>query len=69
MSASAYHEYAAEEYVVRAEPFYLPVGNEVSVFQAAYEEDRPSESERWQSGRLRWAIPRAGVMAFGGGSE
>jgi nitric oxide reductase NorQ protein len=41
MVGSGYHEYAAEEYLVREEPFYVPVGNEVSVFRTAYEEHLP----------------------------
>ncbi len=34
-------EYAAEEHVPRSEPFYVPVGREVEVFQAAYEQRLP----------------------------
>lgn len=41
MTTSTYREYAAEEYVVRVEPFYVPTRNEVEVFQAAYEERLP----------------------------
>ena len=36
MSDSAYHEYAFEQYVSAEQPFYLPVGPEVEVFEAAY---------------------------------
>lgn len=31
-----YREYAIEEYIVTSEPFYLPVKDEVELFQAAY---------------------------------
>ena len=30
-----YREYMTEEYVLRVEPYYLPLGNEVEVFEAA----------------------------------
>jgi nitric oxide reductase NorQ protein len=36
MSDSAYHEYAFEQYISAELPFYLPVGPEVEVFEAAY---------------------------------
>jgi len=35
------HEYMIEEYVLRAEPYYLPLGNEVEVFEAAYAQKIP----------------------------
>lgn len=45
MSAEArrtlYKEYMIEEYVSREEPFYLPVGDEVEVFEAAYAQKMP----------------------------
>ena len=34
-------EYAVEEYIIRSEPFYIPVGREVEIFQAAYEQKLP----------------------------
>ena len=34
-------EYMTEEYVLRAEPYYLPLGNEVEVFEAAYAQKIP----------------------------
>jgi len=36
-----YREYMIEEYVVREEPYYLPLGNEVEVFEAAYAQKMP----------------------------
>ena len=36
MSKSAYQEYAFEDYVTAEQPFYIPVGPEVEVFEAAY---------------------------------
>jgi nitric oxide reductase NorQ protein len=41
MPKSSYQEYAFEEYVVKEEPFYLPVGPEVKVFEAAYAKKLP----------------------------
>ena len=41
MSKSSYQEYAFEEYVTAEEPFYLPVGAEVEVFEAAYAKKLP----------------------------
>ena len=37
----AYREFAIEEYVVREEPFYRPVGDEVELFEAAYQQKVP----------------------------
>jgi nitric oxide reductase NorQ protein len=36
-----YREYMTEEYVLRVEPYYLPLGNEVEVFEAAYAQKIP----------------------------
>ena len=36
-----YKEYMIEEYVAVTEPFYLPVGDEVEIFRAAYEQKIP----------------------------
>ncbi len=36
-----YREYMIEEYVIRAEPYYSPLGNEVEVFEAAYAQKIP----------------------------
>lgn len=36
-----YREYAIEEYIVTSEPFYLPVKDEVELFQAAYAQKIP----------------------------
>ena len=36
-----YRGYMIEEYVLREEPFYLPVADEVEIFHAAYEERIP----------------------------
>jgi nitric oxide reductase NorQ protein len=41
MSKPAYQEYAFEEYVSVEQPFYLPVGPEVEVFEAAYAKKLP----------------------------
>jgi nitric oxide reductase NorQ protein len=36
-----YRQYAIEEYYALAEPFYLPIGDEVSLFTAAFEQQIP----------------------------
>ncbi|MBF8266842.1 MAG: CbbQ/NirQ/NorQ/GpvN family protein [Dehalococcoidia bacterium] len=36
-----YRSYQAEEYVIREEPFYLPVGDEIELFEAAYAQKLP----------------------------
>ncbi len=36
-----YNQYAIEEYVIREEPFYLSVGDEVDLFKAAYAQQIP----------------------------
>jgi len=36
-----YREYMTEEYVIREEPYYLPLSNEVEVFEAAYVQKIP----------------------------
>ncbi len=36
-----YREYAIEEYIVSAEPFYVPVKDEVELFEAAYAQKIP----------------------------
>src|SRR3972149_3896712 len=36
-----YRQYAIEEYVIGDEPFYLPVGDEVTLFKAAYAQKIP----------------------------
>ena len=36
-----YRQYAIEEYVLSAEPFYLPVSDEVELFEAAYAQKIP----------------------------
>lgn len=41
MSKSAYQEYAFEDYVTAEQPFYIPVGPEVEVFEAAYAKKLP----------------------------
>ncbi|MGH7846635.1 MAG: CbbQ/NirQ/NorQ/GpvN family protein [Candidatus Binatia bacterium] len=41
MHESSYQEYAFEEYVIKEKPFYLPVGPEVEVFEAAYARKLP----------------------------
>jgi len=38
---SNYRQFAVEEYYIREEPFYLPLGDEVELFTAAYEEQLP----------------------------
>ena len=41
MLKSTYHEYAFEEFVATEQPFYLPIGSEVEVFEAAYAKKLP----------------------------
>ena len=36
-----YRQYAIEEYIVHAEPFYVPIKDEIELFQAAYKEKIP----------------------------
>ncbi len=36
-----YHEYAIEEYKPHVEPYYLPIGGEIEMFTAAFEEKVP----------------------------
>ena len=36
-----YKEYAIEEFLVRSEPYYRPVGDELELFSAAYKEHIP----------------------------
>ena len=36
-----YREYMTEEYVIKEEPYYLPLSNEVGVFEAAYAQKIP----------------------------
>ncbi|RLC72399.1 MAG: AAA family ATPase, partial [Chloroflexi bacterium] len=36
-----YKEHMIEEYVVRDEPYYLPIGNEVQIFEAAFAQKIP----------------------------
>ncbi|HLB26171.1 MAG TPA: AAA family ATPase, partial [Dehalococcoidia bacterium] len=37
-----YRQYAIEEYVLREEPFYVPVSDEVELFEAAYARKIPA---------------------------
>ena len=39
--AQHYSEYAIEEFLVRAEPYYRPVGDEMELFSAAYQQHIP----------------------------
>ena len=39
--STVYREYMIEEYIVREEPFYLPLSDEVEVFEAAYAQKIP----------------------------
>jgi nitric oxide reductase NorQ protein len=41
MADSSYQECAFEEYIIKEKPFYLPVGPEVEVFEAAYAKRLP----------------------------
>jgi nitric oxide reductase NorQ protein len=41
MKQTGYTEIAAEEYVLRSEPFYLPVRDEVAIFDATYDQQLP----------------------------
>jgi len=36
-----YRQYAIEEYIVHSEPFYVPIKDEIELFQAAYNEKIP----------------------------
>lgn len=36
-----YTEYAIEEFLVRDEPYYLPIGDEIELFTAAYRQHIP----------------------------
>ncbi|MEX0799830.1 MAG: AAA family ATPase [Dehalococcoidia bacterium] len=36
-----YRQYAIEEYVLKDEPFYVPVGDEIELFESAYEQKIP----------------------------
>ena len=36
-----YTSYRTEEYVIKEEPFYLPVGDEVELFEVAYSQQMP----------------------------
>ncbi|CAI8036755.1 Protein CbbQ [Geodia barretti] len=36
-----YTSYLAEEYVIQEEPFYLPVGDEIELFEVAYSQNLP----------------------------
>jgi nitric oxide reductase NorQ protein len=36
-----YRQYAIEEYIVHSEPFYVPIKDEIELFQAAYKEKIP----------------------------
>jgi nitric oxide reductase NorQ protein len=38
---TTYREYAIEEYKPHVEPYYLPIGNEIEMFSAAFEERIP----------------------------
>ncbi|MBI4202573.1 MAG: AAA family ATPase [Chloroflexi bacterium] len=38
---SVYREFLIEEYTVEEEPFYVPVGDEIGLFEAAYEQKIP----------------------------
>src|SRR3990172_7712213 len=38
---SRYREHFIEEYVAREEPYYLPIGDEVELFEAAYAQQIP----------------------------
>ena len=41
ISNSLYNQFTIEEYVVEQEPFYLPVRDEVELFEAAYAATQP----------------------------
>ena len=41
MSKPHYQTYAVEEYIFREEPFYLPIGREIEIFEAAYANHLP----------------------------
>jgi len=41
MSKPHYQAYAVEEFIFREEPFYLPIGHEIEIFEAAYANHLP----------------------------
>ncbi|MDP6823540.1 MAG: CbbQ/NirQ/NorQ/GpvN family protein [Dehalococcoidia bacterium] len=41
MTTTEYREYRVEEYTVQDEPFYAPLGDEIDIFTAAYEQRLP----------------------------
>jgi len=40
-TSTSYNEYAIEEYVIQAEPYYQDVGDEIELFEAAYRQQLP----------------------------
>ena len=40
-TTGTYNEYAVEEYMVREEPYYHPLGDEIELFEAAYSQHLP----------------------------
>ena len=40
-TSTVYREFAIEEYVIDEEPFYVPIGDEIQLFEAAYRQKVP----------------------------
>ena len=62
--APAYRELMVEEYISAEEPFYLPVSDEVKLFEAAYARKIPvllKGPNGWRPGRQD--LLRAGMSA------
>ena len=48
-----YKEYAIEEFLVRAEPYYRAIGDEEALFTAAYHQQQPASVDRRRRGGPR----------------
>ena len=56
-----YTSYLAEEYVIQEEPFYLPVGDEIELFEVAYQPEPAGICSKALPGQARpasWSICR-----------
>ena len=41
VTSTAFREFAIEEYTIEKEPYYLPVSDEIELFEAAYAQQLP----------------------------
>ncbi|MEE8443212.1 MAG: AAA family ATPase, partial [Dehalococcoidia bacterium] len=78
---NVYREFLIEEYIIDEEPFYVPVTDEVELFEAAYRQKIPVllkgptgcgktrfiEYMAWRLGRPLTTVRRRGKAAQGGG--